>query len=93
MTENFGVMVTHPELREGEKFIGNSTPADISRVKMHGYDWIRFGHTAYDTLSKEVLPLLQPVFVRESEHNKRVQSGLTQEESATFVEGLMSHEL
>lgn len=57
----------HPELREGETFLTNSTPEDYYRI---GWKTKRSGMIAYDINEVPVKGLI-PIFVQQSEIDRR----------------------
>jgi hypothetical protein len=50
----------HPELRDGEVFIGNIVPEDVAEM---GWETLRVGKTAYDVCGKPINEARRPVVV------------------------------
>ncbi len=62
-------MKTHPELREGEVFLGNMHESDFRRSC---YTTKRLGITAYDIHDQPVVGLY-PFFVSETEYKENMR--------------------
>jgi hypothetical protein len=65
-------MFRHPELREGEVLLGNTTREDFDRFD---YESKRLGHIAYDTDGRVLeWQVTYPVFVSEAEYADHVRA-------------------
>mgnify|MGYP003402874304 FL=1 len=56
--------INHPELAEGEVFMGNATPFEFHNC--YGWKTKRLGDSAYD-VNEKTISGLYPVFVQKSE--------------------------
>ncbi len=58
----------HPEVLEGEEFLGNCTAQETEKLK-EKFTTIRIGETAYDADFRKLAKTFKPVFVMERELN------------------------
>ena len=59
---------THPELREGERWLGNSHEKEGYKIAIN-YRIKRLGYTAFSTRS-EIIKDYRPIFVMKSEYEE-----------------------